>query len=469
VSGKTGDSSGAEDGRAVRLPRGVRDYLPEAAARRRGISGAVLDEVERWGYRRIITPAFEYESVLSRGLGAEGRARAVRFVEPGTGEVVMLRPDITPQVARLAATRLLDARGPLRLAYEGAVVRLSSAGQRELFQAGVELIDAESPDGDAEVIALAAAALAALGVVDFVLDLGEARLPQAALAGIAAPAAAALREAIARKDVDDVARKVHGLPLPAARRKLLAALPGLYGGPEVIERAARLLDGPTLAGARAGLRQLEALCARLAAFPLGGHISIDLGEVRGFDYYTGVRFSGYAPGVGEALLSGGRYDGLVGRYGRAAAAAGFAVDVERVALALEPEQTSAPRGVYVAGRAERRHAVARGLRRAGVRAVEELDDRTVAVDALRARAARAGAAVVMVLERGGGARWFSALGPGHGRITAAEISAARGGGGNLDAVLDPPPPARYPASAPSNPAGRTRRKPLPARSPLRRG
>ena len=453
----------------MRLPRGVRDYLPEAAARRRGIAGAVLGEVERWGYRRIITPAFEYESVLSRGLGAEGRARAVRFVEPGTGEVVMLRPDITPQVARLAATRLLDEGGPLRLSYEGAVVRLSGAGQRELFQAGVELIDAESPDGDAEVIALAAAALTALGVVDFVLDLGEARLPQAALAGLAPAATAALREAIARKDVDEVARQARGLSLPAARRKLLEALPGLYGGPEVIGRAARLLEGAALAGARAGLRQLEALCARLAAFPLGGHLSIDLGEVRGFDYYTGVRFSGYAPGVGDALLSGGRYDGLVGRYGRAAAAAGFAVDVERVALALPPESTSAPLGVFVAGAAERRHAVSRGLRAAGVRAVEELDDAALTVAALRTRAARVGAAVVLVLERSGGGRWYSLLGPGSGRISAAEIAAAQSGTANLAAVLDPTPAARYPAAAPRNPAGRTRQRPFPASSPRRRG
>src|SRR5436190_14861537 len=103
----------------IRLPVGVRDFLPPAAARRRAIAEALLEEIERWGYDRIITPAFEYLDVLARGLGDGGRAAAIRFVEPATGEVVALRPDITPQVARIAATRLGESRGPIRLAYEG--------------------------------------------------------------------------------------------------------------------------------------------------------------------------------------------------------------------------------------------------------------------------------------------------------------------------------------------------------------
>src|SRR5215471_8734431 len=144
------------NGPAIRLPVGMRDYLPAAAAERRGVAEACLSVFERWGYRRIITPLFEYADVLARG----SDTAAIRFVEPISGEVVSLRPDITPQIARLCATRLHDAPGPIRLCYEGSVLRLAhTRGQRELIQAGVELIDAPQPQGDGEVIALAAESL----------------------------------------------------------------------------------------------------------------------------------------------------------------------------------------------------------------------------------------------------------------------------------------------------------------------
>lgn len=418
----------------VRLPHGVRDYLPAAAAQRRLIAERLLSTFEAWGYRRIITPAFEYESVLARGLG-EAR-QAVKFVEPLSGEIVALRPDITPQVARLVATRLADEPGPIRLAYEGAVVRMGSgaAPQRELFQAGVELVDAPSPAGDVEVIALGAAALAAAGVSSLALDLGEVSVARSALAGITD---GALRQAIARKDVDAVARSAKALDLPRGRRRLLEALPSLYGGPEVIEHAASLL-GRGDREARAGLATLATVIARLAAWKLAGPVSIDLGEVRGFDYYTGVRFQGFAPGVGEALLSGGRYDRLIERYGRKARAAGFAVDVERVALglrALGAPLTPSSRGVYLVGAVERRQLVAAALRRAGVRVGEELDELAVAGDEVRfaARALAADLDLVLVLD-GRAARWRDRRAR-TGRIGAARLGDFIAGRVPLDALL----------------------------------
>ena len=151
-----------------RLPPGVRDYLPVAAARRRGLAATAAAEIERWGYRGIITPLYEYADVLARGMGQA--VSAMRFVEPASGEVVALRPDLTPQVARLVATRMHDEPGPVRLYYQGSVVRLDG-GRREIFQVGVELIDAPQPGGDLEVVALAEAALGALGIADYTVDL----------------------------------------------------------------------------------------------------------------------------------------------------------------------------------------------------------------------------------------------------------------------------------------------------------
>src|SRR5262245_56564851 len=108
---------------SLRLPAGMRDFAPRAAAARRRIAETLLGVFERWGYARVITPAFEYEEVLGLGLGSSGRASALRFVEPSSGRVVALRPDITPQIARLIATRFRDETGPVRLCYQGTVLR----------------------------------------------------------------------------------------------------------------------------------------------------------------------------------------------------------------------------------------------------------------------------------------------------------------------------------------------------------
>ena len=315
----------------IRLPRGVRDLLPEAAAERRAITKSFIGEFERWGYRRIITPGFEYEAVLARGLGRAARERTVRFVEPSTGEVVALRPDITPQVARVVATRLAHEAGPLRLAYHGTVVRLGDDGPRELFQSGIELVGEGAPEGDVEVLALAGAALDAAGIRAWKIDLAEIAIARAALAGLDAE----VTRAVGRKDREAVARHAHGLP--ARRRALVERLPSLYGGPEVLDAAGALLDGETERAALAALAEVvKQLVKRDARW--ADRLSIDLGEVRGFDYYTGLRFSGYAPGVGDAVLSGGRYDHLIERYasdGRSRPAAGFAVDIERASEALD--------------------------------------------------------------------------------------------------------------------------------------
>ena len=369
-----------------RLPPGVRDYLPVAAARRRGLAATAAAEIERWGYRGIITPLYEYAEVLDRGMGAA--VSAMRFVEPASGEVVALRPDLTPQVARLVATRMHDEPGPVRLYYQGSVVRLDG-GRREIFQIGVELIDAPQPGGDLEVVALAEAALGALGIADYTVDLGHAAVVRAALSelGLDDEAMAALQLALMRKDGAAVASLATLTRVSDARKQLLCALPSLYGGPDVLARARALVEN---AEARAAIDELELLCARLGALAPAERLSIDLGEVRGFDYYTGTRFALYAEGVGGALASGGRYDGLVARYGRPARAAGFALDVDRTAELLKLRGVPAPRqagGVLVAGEPVAAARAAAELRQKGERAVLDLDEPAASDGELLRRAA----------------------------------------------------------------------------------
>jgi len=356
-----------------RLPPGVRDYLPVAAARRRGLAATAAAEIERWGYRGIITPLYEYADVLARGMGQA--VSAMRFVEPASGEVVALRPDLTPQVARLVATRMHDEPGPVRLYYQGSVVRLDG-GRREIFQVGVELIDAPQPGGDLEVVALAEAALGALGIADYTVDLGHAAIVRAALheLGLDDEAMAALQLALRRKDGAAVAALATLARVSESRKSLLVALPTLYGGPDILARARELVED---AEARAAVDELQLLCERLGALGPAARLSIDLGEVRGFDYYTGTRFALYAEGVGGALASGGRYDGLVARYGRPARAAGFALDVDRTAELLKLRGVPAPKlpgGVLVAGDPVAAARAAAELRAKGERVVLDLDE-----------------------------------------------------------------------------------------------
>ncbi|MBL8626882.1 MAG: ATP phosphoribosyltransferase regulatory subunit [Myxococcales bacterium] len=328
----------------VRLPAGVRDFLPRAAARRRAIAERLLATFEAWGYQRIITPVFECADVLERGLGGDARAAAIRFVEPGTGEVVALRPDITPQVARLAATRLADLGGPARLCYEGAVNRMTAVGhgalaQREILQAGIELIGADGVDADAEAVALAATALAATGLADVQIDLGHVAFATEALSVVTDDAQrAALTAALAKKDAQAVARAAAGLA--EVDRDRLVELVGLWGAiGEVIARAQSLAWSPTTRAAAVALADVAARVATLAPM---ARLSADLGLGRGFEYYTGLRFAGFARGAADAVVRGGRYDGLVGRYGRATGAVGFAVDIEAIAGAQRAIGVAAP-------------------------------------------------------------------------------------------------------------------------------
>jgi ATP phosphoribosyltransferase regulatory subunit len=426
----------------IRLPAGVRDFLPRAAARRRAVAERLMGTFAAWGYARIITPVFEVADVLERGLGADARAAAIRFVEPGTGEVVALRPDITPQVARLVATRMADVPGPLRLCYEGAVTRLAGAsGQREILQAGIELIDFGAEErttskrpsprdrrtpADAEVLAVAAAALAATGARAR-LDIGHVAPVATVLAQLPEAAARELRTALIRKDrarVDAIARQ-----LPDGRGRFASALVRLWGPADAVLAEALAMEWPD-GGHQAFERVRDAIAGARALLAGGGapELTLDLGEVRGFDYYTGVRFAGYAAGAADAVLRGGRYDRLLARYGRPAAAIGFAVDIESLAEAdvgSDAVADGAP-AVLVAGADPAAPAIAAALRAAGVRAPVDLVPRSAT--ALREYLAGAGYAAALVVDKAG-ARRVDAAARTIAKIPETAIRAARKGDG----------------------------------------
>ncbi|HEX4455602.1 MAG TPA: ATP phosphoribosyltransferase regulatory subunit [Kofleriaceae bacterium] len=355
----------------IRLPSGVRDFLPRAAARRRSLAARVMDVFEAWTYARVITPVFECADVLERGLGEGARAAAIRFVEPGTGEIVALRPDITPQIARLVATRFTDVPGPIRLCYEGTVTRLAGErGQREIVQAGIEHV-AETGElaraGDAEVLAIACDVLARLELAEVGLDLGHVAPARYVLdAAPDAETRRALGAAIARKDRAGVRAAARVLP-----RDVVAnahALVDLWGPADEVLAAARALTWPT--DVLAAFDDVAALLGRVRELAsTAPAITLDFSDLRGEGYYTGIRFAAYAGGAHDAILRGGRYDELIARYGRPLRATGFAIDLEMVADASRGEDSQQPLGVAIASSVPDAPAIARALRARGVRAV----------------------------------------------------------------------------------------------------
>jgi ATP phosphoribosyltransferase regulatory subunit len=358
------------------LPTGMRDFAPRAAAARRRIAETLLEVFERWGFARVITPAFEYEDVLALGLGGAGRAAAIRFVEPSSGQVVALRPDITPQIARLIATRFRDEPGAVRLSYEGTVVRLERAGrgQRELIQAGVELAGVAGPAGDAEMIALGVAALSAAGLPQPTIDLGHLGLAREVMEALELPEAFVeeARRRIAKRDsrgLEEILLHARG---SSAAIRFAALLPELAGPPSVLATAAKRAPTP---GVKRALGELRAIVDAVEARGLDARLHVELGEVRGFDYYTGVRFQAFVPGASDAVLAGGRYDDLLARYGRPSPAVGFAIDVEAAAGALGDtgdDLANGAGGVLITGPLASATRAADELRSRGKRAVVEL-------------------------------------------------------------------------------------------------
>jgi ATP phosphoribosyltransferase regulatory subunit len=315
------------------IPSGTRDVLPDEMRELRDITEAVRAVFELDGYGEVWTPALEYEDVLGRGGGAPPAYR----VFDDHGEVLALRTDMTVPIARLVATRYPTAPPPLRFcyfahAYRG--VRPHRGQMREFLQAGIELVGAPAPQGTAEALTVLCHALDAVGLRDYRIGLGDASLYPTLLRslGVAQDAADGLMDALVARDFVALEGELGRLGLEDADAELLLRVPQVRGGPEVLSGA----DGP-VADAVAGLRGVyEPLAPDVAA-----RVIFDLGLIRKMGYYTGAVFDVYDPALGAPLGGGGRYDDLLGRFGRPLPAVGFALTIDRLHIALTGEEREA--------------------------------------------------------------------------------------------------------------------------------
>jgi ATP phosphoribosyltransferase regulatory subunit len=316
-------------------PIGMRDLLPPDAAARRRLARAIAESFAAYGYELVTTPPFEHADVIERGLDTVDRRDLLRFVDIDTGEVALLRPDITPQIARVIATRLAGRPPPFRLAYEGSVIRRRrgrARTQRQIAQAGVEHVGVASAAADVEVIELASRTLSSLGLASHRIELGLSPLARGALDVLPDALHGDAERALARKDRAALEDAVKRGGVAGAARATLLEMVDLWGGADVLERARRVF---TKRDAAARLDALAEVHARLVEHGLGERLVLDLGEVRGFGYYTGPSFLLLASGPGEAIGGGGRYDDLVGRFGAPLPATGFGLDLDHVEWALE--------------------------------------------------------------------------------------------------------------------------------------
>jgi ATP phosphoribosyltransferase regulatory subunit len=292
------------------IPSGTRDVLPDELRELRAITDAMRAVFEERGYGEVATPALEYEAVLVRGDLAAADPAYRLFDEHGN--VLVLRSDMTIPIARVVASRYANASVPLRFCYlqhAYRAVRRHRGHPREILQAGIELVGAPGPEGTAEAISVLCATLDAAGLAGYRVGLGDARLFERALAraGLEAAAVMPLLEA---GDLVGLERAVPPELLQIARRR---------GGPEVLEGVEEA--GP--------LRELYAMLAPDVA----ARVIFDLGLIRSLGYYTGAVFEVYDAAFGAPIGGGGRYDDLLGRFGRELPACGWALDVERVHMA----------------------------------------------------------------------------------------------------------------------------------------
>ncbi|MBL8250253.1 MAG: ATP phosphoribosyltransferase regulatory subunit [Candidatus Competibacter sp.] len=330
------------------LPEGIEEILPPAAGRLERLRRALVDLYAGWGYELVVPPLIEFLESLLTGTGNDLDLQTFKLTDQLSGRMMGVRADMTPQVARIDA-HLLKREGPVRLCYMGTVLRTRAdgfGGSRSPYQAGVELYGHRGHESDLEVLNLMLETLAVARIDEVHLDLGHVAIFRELVrqAGLDRARESVLFEALQRKALPEIRERLADWALAPPHDRLLSRLAELNGGLEVLDEAEGLLAGcgAVVAEALATLRGLIAALRRdRPALP----VHVDLAELRGYRYHTGVVFAAYLPGQGQAIAQGGRYDEIGQVFGRARPATGFSTDLAAL-LDLSPAPEAAAKGIY---------------------------------------------------------------------------------------------------------------------------
>jgi len=319
------------------LPDHIADVLPSEARHIEELRRGLLDTARGYGYELVMPPMLEYLESLLTGTGEALDLQTFKLVDQLSGRSLGLRADTTQQAARIDA-HLLNRQAVTRLCYCGPVLHTRPDrphATREPLQFGAEIYGHAGLEADLEALRLSLDCLRVADVRDFSVDLADVRIVRSLLAGVPVDGQAlrAVHTALAAKDASELAALTHGFP--QASREGLRALLGLYGGMEVLDEAEKALQA--IPGVREQLSNLRWMASRLGDV----RVTFDLADLRGYAYYSGMRFGIYAQGASDALVRGGRYDEVGAVFGRNRPAAGFSLDVKQLVAVVPPRPLKA--------------------------------------------------------------------------------------------------------------------------------
>ncbi len=321
------------------IPKGLRDLLPDEMKNRRIIEQKAARLFRSFGYNEVITPTIEFLEVVEKG-GGNLREKLYLFMDR-EGGILSLRPEMTVSIARLAATHLQDEQMPQRLFYSANVfrhVQPQVAQYREFWQMGIEMLGASGPCADAEVISLAVMALREMGLDHFKISLNQIAIFNALLeeSPLNLDEREKIRNLVENKDLVELSRLLESLAINNELKETIARLPVLHGNLDVLKKIPYVESNKR---AYTAVEELIQVYETLKYYGVQDDVVIDMGVLRGLDYYTGVVFEGYSSDLGYGLLGGGRYDNLLSQFGFPCPATGFAIGMDRLALVLnEPEK-----------------------------------------------------------------------------------------------------------------------------------
>ncbi|HIR26751.1 MAG TPA: ATP phosphoribosyltransferase regulatory subunit [Candidatus Choladousia intestinigallinarum] len=327
----------------LHTPEGVRDIYNQECEQKLALQERMHRAIKSYGYRDIETPTFEFFDVFSKEVGTIPSRDLYKFFDR-EGNTLVLRPDFTPPIARAAAKYYLNDSMTVRLTYLGnAFVNNSSLQGRlkETTQIGAELIGDDSADADAEVVALVIRTLLESGLKEFQISLGHAGFFQSLAdeAGFDEDMVGELRRLISNKNTFGVERFLEQWGADETLKKMFSSLSGLFGGREVLDQARELAAGKK---ALASLDRLEEIWEILKLYQVEKYVSFDLGMLNRYRYYTGIIFRGYTLGTGDAVVKGGRYDHLLGHFGKDAPSVGFVAVIDQLLVAMNRQKITQP-------------------------------------------------------------------------------------------------------------------------------
>ena len=325
--------------RIFHTPEGVRDIYSQECSRKQKLQEKLHRVFHQYGFEDIETPTFEYFEVFSKEVGTIPSRELYKFFDR-EGNTLVLRPDFTPSVSRACATYFNPEKEVVSLCYTGNTFINNSSFRgrlKETTQMGVERMGDDSPEADAEILAMTVECLLAAGLTEFQVSVGQVDYYKAIFAqtGLSQEEEEELRELISQKNYFGVEELVKNKNMDKSLARVLSQLPQMFGSTEVLEKAKSLTDNPQALKAVARMEEIYEL---LKVYGYEKYITFDFAMLSKYHYYTGIIFQAYTYGTGEALIKGGRYNQLMKHFGKPAASIGFAIVVDNLLMALSRQK-----------------------------------------------------------------------------------------------------------------------------------